>query len=383
MNDLTVTTQGGSDLATPEEIERRQRRFELAVAIAEKMALAPVIPEHLRGERDGQSFKPFDRHQVLGNCFLVANQALLWGLDPFTVAQQTSVVRGKLCYEGKLVAALIQRALGPIRLRYAYFGEPGTDGFGIRITHPDDDSRAIEGTVGDWATRERGGGISAQWKGASNQRRMLKYRGDREWARLWMPEVIMGVYGADEFDADVQDMRAARARPVPAPAAEGLRDRLAARGPVEAEGPTGFDPDTVEAGLAEAESMSTKPEADEPVEGAERARAEERGLAKEADSAAAETGEAAEHATATDPAPTKAAGDRPIDRYVAALAAARDRDALEKAHRQMKPEISALPAHEQDAFKVVLQLHQQCMAGKIDAEKRDRLVQGAIASLAE
>lgn len=352
MTDITIAAPGGLDLAAPEEIERRQKRFELAVAIAEKMAMAPVIPEHLRGERDGSRFVAFDDRQVFGNCFLVANQALLWGLDPFTVAQQTSVVRGKLCYEGKLVAALVQRALGPIRLRYEYFGEPGTDGFGIRITHPDDDSRMIEGTVGDWQTRTKDG-VNQQWRGASNQRRMLKYRGDREWARLWMPEVIMGVYGADEFDADVQDVRAARAKPLPAPAAEGLRDRLAVRGPVVAEGPTGFDLEAVEAGLAEAE-----------VEG---------------ETADPETGELIEDG----PSGGEPASNRLIDRYIAALVAAGDRDALEKAHRQMKPEIAELPGREQDAFKVVLQIHQQCMAGTMDAEKRDRLVKGAIACLPE
>jgi hypothetical protein len=50
--------------------------------------------------------------QIMANCFLVVNQAVRWNMDPFAVAQCVSVVHGKLCYEGKLIAAIIEAKLG-------------------------------------------------------------------------------------------------------------------------------------------------------------------------------------------------------------------------------------------------------------------------------
>jgi len=64
-----------------------------AVTLAEVMSKASLVPDHLRN-------KP-------GDCLLVVMQAQRWGMDPVSVAQCTSVVRGKLCYEGNLAAARI------------------------------------------------------------------------------------------------------------------------------------------------------------------------------------------------------------------------------------------------------------------------------------
>src|SRR5690606_19737175 len=73
-------------------------RFEHMQRIATVMAQSTLIPESLYKEKDNE----LPLSQIISNCFLVVNQAVRWGLDPFAVAQSVAVVRGKLCYEGKL-----------------------------------------------------------------------------------------------------------------------------------------------------------------------------------------------------------------------------------------------------------------------------------------
>lgn len=154
-----------------------------AMQLADIMAKANLIPEHLRG-------KP-------GDCLLIVMQAQRWGMDAVSVAQCTSVVRGKLCYEGKLVAAALY-AMGAIdgRLRYEFKGTGDTRS--VRVTgtpRGTGTEQSVEGTVGAWKTD------NGNW--AKNPDDMLVYRGTRQWARRYAPEALLGVYTPDEIDGEV------------------------------------------------------------------------------------------------------------------------------------------------------------------------------------
>lgn len=153
-----------------------------AVQLAETFAKASLVPEHLRG-------KP-------GDCLLVVMQAQRWGMDALSVAQCTSIVRGKLCYEGKLVAAVLY-SMGAIegRLRYEFEGA----GQNRRITVTGrprgmDVDQSVSGTVADWATE------IGMWKKSPDD--MLVYRGTRQWARRYAPEALLGVYTPDELEGE-------------------------------------------------------------------------------------------------------------------------------------------------------------------------------------
>jgi hypothetical protein len=168
-------------------------RFEHMQRLATMMAQCSLVPEHLRKG---------DRGEAIANCFLVTNQAIRWGMDPFSVAQCTSVVSGKLCYEGKLVAAVLAAKLG-IRLRYTWTGERGTMTRGIIVSGDiDGETLTIEGTVADWKTTRNG----SPWI-VPQYDKMLAYRGAREWARLYAPDVMLGVYAPDEEFDDRRPMR--------------------------------------------------------------------------------------------------------------------------------------------------------------------------------
>jgi hypothetical protein len=174
--------------------------------IAKVMASSSLCPEAICTTGSGDDKKYLSIEVTVANCFLVVNQAVRWGMDPFAVAQSVSVVRGKLCYEGKLVAAVLDAKLG-VRLVFEWDDKTG-DAAGIIVsgTLPGEtEPRVIKGTVGDWKTAGKG----SPWTTPLACRRQLAYRGSREWARIHSPAIMLGVYTADEMEAIASDRRAA------------------------------------------------------------------------------------------------------------------------------------------------------------------------------
>lgn len=171
MNTLTTTQNNAIDIFNDNIFASIER-------VSSKLANSKLVPNHLQGKPD--------------DCFLVVQQAYRWGIDPFAVAQGTSVVQGKLCYEGKLVAAVLQNLTG-IELDYKYSGD-GEDRTVIVAgkRRADDVAKEITIMVKNVKT------VNTKWKEMPDQ--MLAYRGAREWTRRWSPGVILGVYTEDEMD---------------------------------------------------------------------------------------------------------------------------------------------------------------------------------------
>lgn len=205
----------GSQLIAPPRAEVRPvfdpipvldtARFEHMQRVATVMARSTLVPDTLRGRYEGsgsaRTLVLFDEREILANCFLVVNQAVRWGMDPFAVAQCCSVVHGKLTFEGKLVSAVMEAKLG-VALEYAYAGTGETMTVEISGTLPDGRKRTIAGSVAEWRTT----GTNSPWRPATF-RKMLAYRGAREWARMWAPAVMLGVYSDDEMQALERPMR--------------------------------------------------------------------------------------------------------------------------------------------------------------------------------
>lgn len=201
-------------------------RFEHMQRVATVMARSTLMPEslYMEGKANDKKLLPYDT--IISNCFLVVNQAVRWGLDPFAVAQCVSVVHGKLCYEGKLVAAVLQAKLGMnlhhhitgsgedtrIYMSDKPFNEEVAVGDstgplvsflkpGIRIPG----ARLFDGSVSEWKTT----GNNSPWS-PKNFPRMLIYRGTRDWCRIYEPATMLGVYTDDEM-VDMEDTTRSRA----------------------------------------------------------------------------------------------------------------------------------------------------------------------------
>ncbi|RSB62826.1 enterohemolysin [Atlantibacter subterranea] len=164
-------------------------------AFAELMAQSAVtVPKHLAG-------KPAD-------CMAIVMQAMQWGMNPYAVAQKTHLVNGVLGYEAQLVNAVISSSSAiQGRFHYEYGGDwekiagqkDGRDESGLfirvgAVLRGETDITWGENIyLADITTRN-----SPLWKTAPKQQ--IAYLAVKYWARLYCPEVILGVYSPDEVE---------------------------------------------------------------------------------------------------------------------------------------------------------------------------------------
>jgi RecT family len=186
---VPVKTQSAVEKFNPNDpvsLYMQTNVFEQLQRVSRLISSSGAIPKHLQG----------DEH--VADCFLVAAQAFRWGMDPFAVAQSTYVLSGKVGYEGKLIAAVVNANPGlSKKLNYSYSGEGKQRKVRVFGTlKGETEPREVEGTVADWATGNK------QWATMTDQ--MLAYRGAREWARRHMPEVMLGVYAEEELPEVIQ-----------------------------------------------------------------------------------------------------------------------------------------------------------------------------------
>jgi hypothetical protein len=156
------------------------RTINEAWQVAKIMAGSRLVPKPLQDQ-------PSD-------CFLVVEQAMRWNMSPFAVAQEVSVISGKLMYSGKMTAAAIQSAPGVLqgRLHYAYDGEGEDRKVTVSgVLRGEPDQRSVEVKWRDAKTDNQ------MWKKQPDQQ--LAYHGARVWARRYAPEVMLGVYSPEEM----------------------------------------------------------------------------------------------------------------------------------------------------------------------------------------
>ncbi|MGG5796688.1 RecT family recombinase [Edwardsiella tarda] len=156
-------------------------------------------------------------------CMAVTMQAARWGMDPFAVAQKTHIVSGTLGYEAQLVNAIIT-TMSPTkdRLHYDWFG-PWENVIGKFIEKTS--AKGHSYIAPSWTLAdEKGCGIkvwatlrgedtprelvlmlsqaqvrnSTLW--ASDPKQQLAYLAAKRWARLYTPDVLLGVYSTDELE---------------------------------------------------------------------------------------------------------------------------------------------------------------------------------------
>jgi len=151
-----------------------------AVRLAEMMAQGRLVPNHLQ--------------KSPGDCLMVVEMAMRFGMSPFAVAQCTSVIQGKLMLEGKLVAAALHGS-GALetRLDYQYEGEGDTRSVVVSATLAGETApRTLTIRLRDVKTS------NALWTKQPDQQ--LAYSGARNWARRYAPEVMLGVYSPEEME---------------------------------------------------------------------------------------------------------------------------------------------------------------------------------------
>lgn len=192
-------------------------RFEHTNRIAKMMAFCEFMPDHLVKDK---SKNPLPEPRAIANCMLVLGQAMRWNFDPYSVAGETYVVSGKLSYQGKLIAAVVNARAGLKRsLDVVYSNGKGDDLaaviYGSRKDIPKEakdflkayvnkedndallelkfmDIMAIRVTVGQCKTNNQ------MWQKDPAQK--LFYTGSTKWARRFCPELMLGVITDEDIE---------------------------------------------------------------------------------------------------------------------------------------------------------------------------------------
>lgn len=180
-----VTDQQAAVMLPETNILFDNGKFSQIERIAEIMASGNcTVPAHL--------------HNNKGDCFAVAMQAAMWGMNPFAVAQKTHLVNKVLGYEAQLVNAVVS-SNNAIRghFHYEYNWEDGAINGMIRC------GAVLKGeteiTWGEWLdTRTVTTKNSPLWKTAPKQQ--AAYLVVKYWSRIYTPGAILGVYTPDELE---------------------------------------------------------------------------------------------------------------------------------------------------------------------------------------
>lgn len=186
MNELAV--QKANDFQLDNE------KLSTIKGIAKLMASATVtLPKHLQNKE--------------ADCFAICLQAAQWGMNPMAVAQKTHLVNGTLGYEAQLVNAVIQNS-GLIRgsFKYEFKENPIQCRVGAVLAGEEQITWGEWLSINDVQTKN-----SPLWK--TNPKQQMGYLQCKNWARLYAPGAILGVYSTDELQAmpverDVTPVRA-------------------------------------------------------------------------------------------------------------------------------------------------------------------------------
>lgn len=183
-----ITPASTASLPVPSSSAAARSSFMTPGNMAEAIALAKFIsqcknmPEHLKGS-------PAD-------CLMIIEQAARWNMSPYAAAMSSVMVKGKMTFEGKFVAAALtsSRVLDG-HLEYEYSGE------GVERTVRVTGRLRGETLIREISVTLKNVKTTNEWWGKLPDQ-MLGYNGARQWARRHAPGVMLGVYSPDEFDAE-------------------------------------------------------------------------------------------------------------------------------------------------------------------------------------
>ena len=192
-------------------------------SMAARMATSKITtPKHLQGNE--------------GDCMAIIMQAMQWGMNPYAVAQKTHLVNGTLGYEAQLVNAVIT-ARAPVkeRLHFEWYGDwskvSGKDDksptLGVRVSatlRGESAPRVIDISMAQVGPVRN----SPLW--AADPRQQIAYLATKRWARLYCPDVILGVYTPDEvIEREEMDVTPVQPTVKKHQGASGLKAQMAER----------------------------------------------------------------------------------------------------------------------------------------------------------
>lgn len=161
--------------------------FQKAFDIGKQVASSQLVPQNYQG-------KPTD-------CVIAIDMANRMGVSPMFVMQNLYVVKGKPSWSGQACMSLIRGSGEFEKVRPVYIGEKGTDSWGCYIQARDKETGEIvkgpEVTIAmakaeKWYSKpDKYGNETSKWQ--TMPELMLSYRAATFFARVYIPNALMGV----------------------------------------------------------------------------------------------------------------------------------------------------------------------------------------------
>lgn len=178
------------------------KNFKEIYDIGKMFASSTLVPAAYQG-------KPMD-------CTIAVDMANRMGISPMMVMQNLYVVKGKPSWSGQACMSLINASDKFRNARHVYFGEKGTDGRGCRVVaERTDTGETVSGpdVTMDMAKKEGWlGKDGSKWK--TMPEIMLAYRASAFFARINIPNALMGIYVEGEAEDIEKSPKAAPIDPL-------------------------------------------------------------------------------------------------------------------------------------------------------------------------
>lgn len=170
--------------------------YEQAYMAAQLFAKSDLVPGHFKGKPE--------------NCFIALQLAMRFKMDAFMVMQGCYIVHGRPGFEGKFIIALIN-ASGQFQdpLDYDFEGVMGSDDWRVVVSAKRAKTGKLCSMTFRYSTAKAEGWVSGNPKWRNMPEQMMMYRGAAFFARVFCPEVIMGMQTSDE----IEDIEPAPSRP--------------------------------------------------------------------------------------------------------------------------------------------------------------------------
>ncbi len=192
MEEIMVVSEK-NELATPfSSIANFKELFD----IGKMFASSQLVPQNYQG-------KPMD-------CTIAVDMANRMGVSPMMVMQNLYVVKGKPQWSGQACMSLIRGSGEFKNVRPVYTGEKNTDSWGCYIRAEDKlTGEIITGTEitikmakaeGWYSKPDKYGNETSKWQTMPEQ--MLAYRAAAFFARVYIPNALMGV----SVEGEVEDI---------------------------------------------------------------------------------------------------------------------------------------------------------------------------------
>lgn len=185
LNEVMAKPQGGF-------IESFRESYKLASVFAK----SSLVPQQYQGKTE--------------DCAIAVDMAERMGVTPLMVMQNLYVVKGKPSWSGQACMSFIKAKYGdaaPI-----YTGERGTDSRGCYVRVRTPEGEIIEGTeVTIGMAKAEGWMNNSKWKNMPEL--MLAYRAAAFFARVYCPEILMGV----QVEGEVEDSERPQPQKAPDP----------------------------------------------------------------------------------------------------------------------------------------------------------------------